>query len=154
VHLPAQSGNDDTLARMGRGHTRDAYLRLVDDVRAAVPGVALTSDFIAGFCDETDAAHADTVSLMRQVRYSMAYCFAYSMREVRRAHMWLCSFKRLQGTRAHRRLVDNVDNDVKLQRVNELHAAFAAGAAQLNAAAHGENHLVLVDGVCACTRVS
>ncbi|KAJ1368978.1 hypothetical protein KIN20_030345, partial [Parelaphostrongylus tenuis] len=54
LHLPAQSGDDATLERMGRGYTKDLYLQLVDDIRKVIPGVSLTSDFIAGFCGETE----------------------------------------------------------------------------------------------------
>ena len=68
LHLPAQSGSTSMLQRMKRGYTRDAYLRLVDDVRQHLPDVGLSSDFIAGFCEETPDEHADTVSLLEAVR--------------------------------------------------------------------------------------
>lgn len=55
--------------RMGRGYTREAYLALVERVRAAVPGVSISSDFISGFCGETEAEHRDTITLMEKVRY-------------------------------------------------------------------------------------
>jgi tRNA A37 methylthiotransferase MiaB len=54
IHIPAQSGNTDILFRMRRNHTREAYLDLIDNIRARIPGVALSSDFMCGFCDETD----------------------------------------------------------------------------------------------------
>lgn len=97
LHLPAQSGDDETLERMERGYTRDLYLRLVDDIRHVLPseyeslfkqnliilsGVSLTSDFIAGFCGETEQAHQNTLSLIRAVRYSFCFVFPYSMRGV------------------------------------------------------------------------
>ena len=63
---------------MRRGYTREAYIELVDKIRTIVPRVALTSDFIAGFCGESDSEHADTISLMRRVRYT--YCFMYAYR--------------------------------------------------------------------------
>jgi len=83
MHLPAQSGNSEVLERMRRGYTREAYLDLVAHIRETIPDVALTSDFIAGFCGETEEQFLDTLSLFDEVPYSMAFLFVYSMREVR-----------------------------------------------------------------------
>lgn len=83
IHLPAQSGNSIVLERMRRGYTREAYLELVDHIRALMPDVGLSSDFICGFCGETDDEFQDTITLIERVRYNVAYLFAYSMREVR-----------------------------------------------------------------------
>jgi tRNA A37 methylthiotransferase MiaB len=80
VHLPAQSGSTAVLTRMRRLYSREAYLALARRIRDAVPGIALSSDFIAGFCGETEADHAETLSLMREVRYENAFNFAYSRR--------------------------------------------------------------------------
>lgn len=82
IHLPAQSGNSDVLERMRRGYTREAYLELVEHIRTVMPGIGLSSDFISGFCGETEEEFADTISLMERVKYHVAYVFAYSMREV------------------------------------------------------------------------
>ena len=82
LHLPAQSGNSAVLERMRRGYTREAYLDLVQHVRNFIPNVYLSSDFIAGFCDETETEFEDTLSLMQLVKYNTAYLYAYSMREV------------------------------------------------------------------------
>jgi MiaB/RimO family radical SAM methylthiotransferase len=131
VHLPAQSGSTRVLAAMRRGYTREAYLQLTDAVRAAIPGVALSTDLISGFCGETEADHADTVSLVRAVRYEHAFIFAYSLRE---------------RTHAAYKLMDDVPQDVKLRRLNEVIAAFRAGAAAALAGDVGRTHLVLVDG--------
>ena len=80
--MPAQSGSTSVLERMRRGYTREAYARCVGEARArGDSGVALSSDFIAGFCGETEEEHADTVALMREMRYEHAFMFAYSMRE-------------------------------------------------------------------------
>ena len=98
IHIPAQSGNTDMLFRMRRNHTREAYLDLIDHIREKIPGVALSTDLIAGFCDETDAEFEDTISLLEQVEYDLGFLFAYSMRE---------------RTHAHRRMQDNVPEDVK-----------------------------------------
>ena len=80
--MPAQSGNTAVLERMRRGYSREAYLDLIAHVKEMIPGVSLSSDFICGFCGETDSEFQDTLSLMAQVKYNMAYLFAYSMREV------------------------------------------------------------------------
>lgn len=82
IHLPAQSGNTNVLERMRRGYTREAYLELVEHIRNVLPSVALSSDFISGFCGETEEEFTDTMSLMERVKYNVAYLFAYSMREV------------------------------------------------------------------------
>lgn len=82
IHLPAQSGNTQVLERMRRGYTREAYLELVDHIRSIMPDVGLSSDFICGFCGETDDEFADTLTMIERVRYNVAYLFMYSMREV------------------------------------------------------------------------
>lgn len=86
LHLPAQSGNSDTLQRMRRGYTREAYLELIDHVREILPNVAFSSDFICGFCGETDSEFQDTLSLIEKVQYNSAFLFMYSMREKTTAH--------------------------------------------------------------------
>jgi tRNA-2-methylthio-N6-dimethylallyladenosine synthase len=67
--MPAQSGNTDMLFRMRRNHTREAYLSLVEHIRHKIPDVALSSDFIVGFCDETEKEFLDTLSLVDAVNY-------------------------------------------------------------------------------------
>lgn len=81
LHLPAQSGNDRTLKRMVRRYTVERFLEKVEMVRAAVPGIALTTDIIVGFPGETDAEFRDTLELMRTVRFDDAYTYKYSPRE-------------------------------------------------------------------------
>ncbi|XP_015276372.1 PREDICTED: CDK5 regulatory subunit-associated protein 1 [Gekko japonicus] len=131
IHLPAQSGSTRVLEAMRRGYTREAYLELVHHIRASLPGVSLSSDLIAGFCGETEADHQQTISLLRQVRYNVAFIFAYSMR---------------QKTRAFHRLQDDVPSEVKVQRLKELMAVFREEAASANAAAVGHTQVVLVEG--------
>lgn len=80
LHLPVQSGSDRILKAMNRKHTAADYLRVLDRIRAARPDVLLTSDFIVGFPGETDADFQDTLNLVRQVGYGMAYSFKYSAR--------------------------------------------------------------------------
>lgn len=74
------------LQRMRRNHTREAYIELISHLRAKIPRVALSSDFICGFCDETEQEFEDTLTLLDQVQYDMAFLFAYSMRERTHAH--------------------------------------------------------------------
>ncbi|NXH47150.1 CK5P1 protein, partial [Dicaeum eximium] len=131
LHLPAQSGSTRVLEAMRRGYTREAYLELVQHVRDSIPGVSLSSDFITGFCGETEEDHQQTVSLLREVRYNVGFLFAYSMR---------------QKTRAHHRLQDDVPTDVKKQRLEQLIATFREEAARANAALVGQAQLVLVEG--------
>uniref|UniRef100_A0A1I7T9A2 CDK5RAP1-like protein n=1 Tax=Caenorhabditis tropicalis TaxID=1561998 RepID=A0A1I7T9A2_9PELO len=131
LHLPAQSGDDETLERMGRGYTRDLYLRLVDDIRHIIPDVSLTSDFIAGFCGETEEAHQNTLSLIRAVRYSFCFVFPYSMRG---------------KTRAHHRLTDDVPEEVKQRRHLDLTTVFREEALKLNESLIGTEQIVLIEG--------
>ena len=84
---------------MRRGYTRETYLALVGRVRAALPGVEISSDFISGFCSETESDHEETLSLMRQVGFDQSFMFAYSLREKTAAHRKLQA-RRLTNRRA------------------------------------------------------
>lgn len=77
IHLPIQSGSNSVLERMRRGYTREAYFDLVEQMRKIIPDVWISSDFITGFCGETEQEHKDTVDLMERVKYDMAFMFAY-----------------------------------------------------------------------------
>ncbi|XP_071819560.1 mitochondrial tRNA methylthiotransferase CDK5RAP1-like [Apostichopus japonicus] len=131
LHLPAQSGNSDVLQRMRRGYTRESYLQFVDHVRTIVPGVSISSDFIAGFCGETESEHQDTLSLLRLVRYNYAYLFAYSMR---------------QKTHAYHRMEDDVTDEIKNRRLNEIIGVFRQNVQEINQQQIGQIQLVLVEG--------
>ena len=107
IHLPVQSGNDDVLKIMGRKYTREAYLGLVGKIRAKMPDVALTTDIIVGYPNETEEQFLDTMSLYQEVGFEHAYTYIYSPRD---------------GTPAAK-MEDNVsDQDKKdrLQRLNRL----------------------------------
>ncbi len=80
LHLPVQSGSDRILKAMNRKHTADAYLRLIERIRAAQPDILFTSDFIVGFPGETEADFGETLALIREVRFGAAYSFKYSAR--------------------------------------------------------------------------
>ncbi|GAB4847484.1 hypothetical protein Ancab_026541 [Ancistrocladus abbreviatus] len=131
IHLPAQTGSSAVLQRMRRGYTREAYLDLVKKIRRIIPDVALTSDFICGFCGETEEDHAETLSLIKDVSYDMAYMFAYSMRE---------------KTHAYRNYVDDVPEDIKQRRLTELIEAFRESTGQCYDSQVGTIQLVLVEG--------
>jgi len=80
LHLPVQSGDDTVLRRMGRQYSVAAYLELVERLRAAVPGISLTTDVIVGFCGETEAQFEQTLELLRQVRFETVFAAAFSVR--------------------------------------------------------------------------
>ncbi len=131
IHLPVQHGNTDVLQRMRRTYSRDAYLDLIDRARSIVPDLALSTDIIAGFCAETDAEHADTLSLMDAVRYDSAFMFAYSERP---------------DTYAARKLADDVPDAVKKARLAEIIALQQTHSLAANAAQVGRRETVLVEG--------
>lgn len=102
LHMPAQSGNSLVLERMRRGYTREAYIDLINHIRHHIPEVALSSDFICGFCGETEEQFEDTITLMQEIQYNTAFLFSYSMRE---------------KTTAHRRFQDDVPLEIKKKRL-------------------------------------
>jgi tRNA-2-methylthio-N6-dimethylallyladenosine synthase len=104
LHLPVQSGDDAVLRRMGRQYTIEAYLRLVEKLRAAIPGITLTTDVIVGFCGETEAQFENTLALLREVRFETVFAAAFSVRP---------------GTPAAR-LVDDVPRADKKRRLQAL----------------------------------
>ncbi|HHE07704.1 MAG TPA: radical SAM protein, partial [Chlorobaculum parvum] len=105
IHLPVQSGSSRMLEFMKRGHTREEYLDKIAMIRELVPGAAITTDLIAGFCTETDEDHHQTLSLMEAVGYDTAFMFYYSVRP---------------GTWAARNLPDDVPEAVKKARLQEI----------------------------------
>lgn len=98
IHLPVQSGSNHMLQKMNRLHTREEYITLIDNIREILPDCSISHDMIAGFCDETEQDHQDTLSLMDYVQYNYGYMFAYSDRP---------------GTPAHKKLEDNVPTEIK-----------------------------------------
>ena len=105
IHLPVQSGNSRILALMNRTYTREWYMNRIDAIRRIIPGCAISSDIIAGFCTETEEEHQDTLSIMHYARYNFAYTFSYSERP---------------GTLAARKYKDDVPEDVKARRLAEI----------------------------------
>lgn len=131
VHIPAQSGNSEVLRRMRRTYTRDEYLDLIANIRRIIPGVGLSTDIIAGFCGETEEQHRNTLSLMETVKYDLAYLYAYSERE---------------RTLAHRKFEDDIPEEVKNRRLQEIIDIYREGSANNNLLEIGRTHLVLVEG--------
>ena len=106
IHLPAQSGNSRILKKMNRTYDRDWYLSKVNDIKKIIgDDCGISSDFITGFCSETEKEHLDTLSLMDQVMYDYSYMFYYSERP---------------GTLAQRKYKDDVPLDIKKRRLSEI----------------------------------
>ncbi len=130
LHLPVQSGSDRILAAMERGYTVDEYVRLVERMRAAVPGIALSTDIIVGFHGEEDTDFRATLGLMAALGYDSAFSFKYSLRE---------------NTRAFK-LGDTVSEDEKGRRLAEVIALQERVSAERNRALAGKRFAVLVEG--------
>ncbi len=105
IHLPVQSGSTRILAAMNRQHTREEYMALVDKIYEIIPDISLSQDMISGFPTETEEDHQDTLSLMEYVKYDFGFMFAYSERP---------------GTLAARKMEDDVPEEVKKRRLNEI----------------------------------
>jgi tRNA-2-methylthio-N6-dimethylallyladenosine synthase len=133
LHLPVQSGDDVVLRRMGRQYTTEHYLERLARIREAVPGIAISTDVIVGFCGETDAQFRSTLRLLETVRYDQVFAAAYSERP---------------GTPATR-LDDDVPAAVKRERLNELLGAQESIGLERNRDYVGRRVEVLVDAVTA-----
>jgi tRNA A37 methylthiotransferase MiaB len=139
LHMPAQSGSTEVLDRMKRGYTREAYMSLIQRARDIIAGsspegvaLGLSSDFISGFCDETEAEHQDTLSLLRSIGYDQAFTYSYSRREQTYAGLFY---------------QDNIPDDVKSRRLTELIDTFQQTANDRNNRLEvGRLHVVLVEG--------
>ena len=105
IHLPVQSGNSRVLELMNRTYDRDWYIDRIDAIRRIIPGCAISTDVITGFCSETDEEHKGTLSMMDYVHYDFAYMFMYSERP---------------GTLAAKRYADDIPDAVKRQRLKEV----------------------------------
>ncbi len=130
AHLPLQSGSTRILKAMRRTYSRERYLRLVDEMRAGIPDLALTTDIIVGFPGETEADFAETLEVVEEVGYDGAFTFVYSPR---------------QGTAAAD-MPDQIAEDVKRERIERLVELVQRVAARRNAARIGRIEQVLVEG--------
>ena len=131
LHLPLQSGSEDVLERMKRRYTAAEFLKLVDDIRSAIPDIAMSTDVIVGFPGETEEDYQKTVEFLEQIRFDFAYLFKYSERD---------------GTYAARKLEDDVDEDVKGRRLSSLIELQESISSEIFASHVGRTHRVMVIG--------
>lgn len=132
IHLPVQSGSNRILKLMNRKYTREWYLDRVAAIRRIVPDCGLSTDIFSGYCSETEEDHQMSLSLMRECAYDSAFMFKYSERP---------------GTYASKHLPDDVPEDVKVRRLNELIALQNELSAESNRRCEGRVYEVLVEGV-------
>ncbi|SDM66781.1 tRNA-2-methylthio-N6-dimethylallyladenosine synthase [Daejeonella rubra] len=131
IHLPVQSGNSRVLELMNRTYTREWYIERIDTIRRLIPDCSISTDVIIGFCTETEEEHQDTLSMMDYVKYDFAYMYTYSERP---------------GTLAAKRFEDDIPEDVKTRRFNEILKMQQACSLNRLEQHIGKTHRVLIDG--------
>jgi tRNA-2-methylthio-N6-dimethylallyladenosine synthase len=131
IHLPVQSGSTAILDHMNRGYTREQYLERIASIRTLLPDCAISTDIIAGFCDETEKDHQETLSLMEQVAFDYAFMFRYSERP---------------DTLAAEKYKDNVPSGVKDRRLREIIDLQQKLSYQSNEKDVGKTFEVLIEG--------
>ena len=132
IHLPVQAGSTSMLQRMNRVYTREQYLERIATIKRVIPDCAIATDIIAGFCGETEEEHQATLSLMREVGYSYAYMFRYSVRD---------------NTYAATHYADDVPDELKTKRLEEIIALQQQLSLEHNQRDVGKTFEVLVEGV-------
>ena len=132
IHLPVQSGSDRILKLMNRKYTREWYLDRVAAIRRIIPDCGLSTDIFAGYCSETEEDHQQSLSLMRECGYDSAFMFKYSERP---------------GTFASRHFPDDVPEETKIRRLEELIALQNELSAESNQRCIGKEYEILVEGV-------
>ncbi len=132
IHLPVQSGSSDVLKKMNRKYTREWYMNRIEAIKTIIPDCAVSTDIIAGFCDETEENHQDTLSLMKWVGFDYAFMFKYSERP---------------DTVAAKRFDDNVEESVKSRRLDEIIELQKELSAISNKKDVGKFFKVLIEGV-------
>ncbi len=130
IHFPAQSGSSKVLHDMNRKYTREEYLAKVDAIRRIIPGCGLTTDIFVGYHDETEDDFQQTLSLMKEVRFDSAFMFKYSERP---------------GTYAAKHLPDNVPEEEKIRRLNELIHLQTQISAERNKEDEGKEFDILIE---------
>ncbi|MEO8795557.1 MAG: tRNA (N6-isopentenyl adenosine(37)-C2)-methylthiotransferase MiaB [Daejeonella sp.] len=130
IHLPVQSGNSRILEMMNRTYTREWYLDRVNAIRKILPGCGISTDIIIGFCSETEEEHQETLSMMDYVQYDFAYMFTYSERP---------------GTLAAKKYADDIPEEVKKRRFNEIMAKQQECSANKLNQRIGQTYKVLID---------
>ncbi|HEX7365778.1 MAG TPA: MiaB/RimO family radical SAM methylthiotransferase [Pelobium sp.] len=131
IHLPVQSGSSRILELMNRTYTREWYLERIDAIRRIIPDCAISSDIITGFCSETEEEHQETLSLMDEVKFEFAYMYSYSERP---------------GTPAAKKFTDDVPEDVKQKRLEEIIALQQKSSYYRAQSRLGKTETVLVEG--------
>ena len=131
IHLPVQSGNNRILQLMNRTYTREWYLAKVKRIREIIPDCGISTDIIAGFCSETEAEHQETISIMNESVFDYAYMYYYSERP---------------GTLAERRYTDDVPEEVKKRRLQEIVDAQYQLSLKSNQNDVGKTYRILIDG--------
>jgi tRNA-2-methylthio-N6-dimethylallyladenosine synthase len=131
IHLPAQSGSSKILKAMNRKYTREWYLDRIAAIRRVVPEASISTDLFCGFCSETEEDHQETLSLMREVGFDAAFMFKYSERP---------------GTYAAKHIPDNVPEDIKIKRLEEIIALQLEISLLRNKEDIGKTMEVLVEG--------
>ena len=132
IHLPVQSGSSKMLELMNRGHSREWYLDRIETINKYIPECGLSSDFITGFCNETEEDHQLTLSLMDVVKYNFSYMFYYSERP---------------NTFAQRKLIDNIPIEIKKRRLNEIIQQQQKHSLFRNELAIDQKYEVLIEGL-------
>jgi tRNA-2-methylthio-N6-dimethylallyladenosine synthase len=132
IHLPVQSGSSAVLQRMNRGYDRAWYMERMASIRRHMPDCAISTDIISGFCGETEEDHQETLSLIREVGYDMAFMFKYSERP---------------KTLAARKYPDDVPEEVKGRRLAEIIETQKQASADRLRSYMGQMHEVLLEGV-------
>ncbi len=130
IHFPVQSGSDKILKLMNRKYTRQEYLDHVEAIRRIIPGCGLTTDIFVGYHDETPEDHQQTLDLVREVGFDSAFMFKYSERP---------------GTYAAKHLPDNVSEEIKIERLNELIQLQTQMSAERNKQDEGKEFEILIE---------
>ncbi len=131
IHLPFQSGSNNMLQRMNRGYTREYYIERIQTIRSIIPHCGLSTDIITGFCGETESDHQDTLALMKEVVFDAAYMFKYSVRK---------------GTKASKQFNDDVAENEKTARLNEIITLQQQHSLESNQKEIGKTFEILVEG--------
>lgn len=132
IHLPVQSGSSNVLKTMNRKYDREWYLARIKSIKTILPECGITTDLFTGFCGETEQDHSETLALMEEVRFDTAFMFKYSERP---------------GTYAHKKLEDDVPEDIKTRRLNEVIELQNRISIENNRADIGKTFEVLVEGL-------
>ena len=131
IHLPLQSGSNNILKLMKRNYTRESYLEIITKIYNKIPGCTISTDIISGFCGESEQDHQDTLSVMKQAAFDYAFMFRYSERP---------------GTFAAEKYNDDVPDDIKTNRLNEIIALQNKISLEKNKKDIGKTFAVLIEG--------